>query len=1085
MATFVATALPRLELNSCMTEIIRNVWAHARATMLAAKPALAGSSDGGCSGEPHAGASPRHIAAWRPRGFGPRCPFVSLSLILSIAAHGVDLRVPQGFEVEKVAGAPAIQFPMFAAFDDAGRLFVTESSGKDLYAELQKLSRDCRVSMLEDKDGDGRFEHAQVFADRMVFPMGLAWREGKLYIADPPDLVTLEDTDGDGRADQRTVVLSGFGHTDNGSLHGLTFGPDGWLYMTMGQPDGYRLKRTDGSLLTGSSGALLRCRPDGRDVEMLSRGFENLVEVLFMPAGEIIGTVNWYYLPAAGVRDALVHLVEGGLYPLDAHERTESHHFNSGLIIPPLSVYPAVAHSGITLYRGDAFPGALRGNAFSAQHNTRKIVRHQFSRRGATFESSDDDFVTSDDPDFHPSDVLEDADGSLLVVDTGSWYVHHCPTGRIRHTPAEGGLYRVRYKDAPRAPDPRGLKLNWNVAAKDLAARLADGRAVVRDRAVTSLARLGHTAVDAVKPWLANGSPVPRQGAAWVLAQINDDAARAALRDLLSATNGELVTLAARALGRCHDTNAEPALLRLLQSPAPPVRLAAAEALAHCGSRNSVDPVLQALAGNADLFITHALTLALHRFATEQQLSDAVAHGQPPVQRAALVLLDQAGRKLSADAALKCLFSPDAAVRAAAQAVMRRHRDWVSQAASALRQVLSKGELSPAESEMVADFTAAFFSAPEVSTLVAKAAVDRASSPALRRHLLGAMSRVAANKWPADWRDALRAALVDDDPDLQAQGVRTVNTLQIAGLEQPLSNLARAAAKPIALRLEALRAVVRREPTLGAPEFAFLESQLSRSNSAALRVSAAEVIGAAALTETQLARFAGAVRGDSMISPGVVVAAAQRARLDAAAARALLAYLGSAVAAGTQLSEQQLKWLRAAVPASMARDVAALATQLASTQERQRAQLAELEPLLAGGDPNRGQSLFISKAGCAVCHRVGQHGGLIGPDLTRIGAIRSGRDLLESLLMPSATFAQGYDTFAVTTKGGDTLTGIRVRQPDDAVILRDATGAETRFDPAQIDSMERLNTSIMPEGLLVPLSRDEIRDLLAYLQALK
>jgi putative membrane-bound dehydrogenase-like protein len=226
-------------------------------------------------------------------------------------------RVPAGFTIEKVSRSPEVIFPMFACFDDRGRLFVAESSGLDLYAELTAQTRKCRVRLLEDPDGDGLYDQSKVFADQLVFPMGIAWRAGKLYVADPPDLAVYEDLDGDGRADVRKVILSGFGHKDNGSLHGLIFGPDGLLYMTMGSPDGYRLTRSDGTVLTGTTGALIRCRADGTEPEVLCRGFENLVEVVFTSNGSIIGTDNWFQLPAGGVRDALVHLVEGGLYPLD------------------------------------------------------------------------------------------------------------------------------------------------------------------------------------------------------------------------------------------------------------------------------------------------------------------------------------------------------------------------------------------------------------------------------------------------------------------------------------------------------------------------------------------------------------------------------------------------------------------------------------------------------------------------------------------------------------------------------------------------------------------------------------------------
>src|SRR5258708_22078254 len=234
-----------------------------------------------------------------------------IALILP-ALLGQDPTGPAGFTLQKAAES---SFPMFATFDDRGRLYVTESSGGDLYVELKTRVRGCRIRRFEDKDGDGVFETSTIFADGLTPSMGIAWHDGKIYAADPPDVVSFEDLDDDGKADRRRVILSGFGHSDNGSLHGLVFGPDGLLYMTTGEPDGYSLTGRDGKKLTGVSGALIRCKPDGTNVEVLARRVENLVEIVFLPGGDILGTCNCYQKPEGGIRDAILHLVDGGLYP--------------------------------------------------------------------------------------------------------------------------------------------------------------------------------------------------------------------------------------------------------------------------------------------------------------------------------------------------------------------------------------------------------------------------------------------------------------------------------------------------------------------------------------------------------------------------------------------------------------------------------------------------------------------------------------------------------------------------------------------------------------------------------------------------
>src|SRR4029434_1555317 len=125
----------------------------------------------------------------------PVAVVLALAWIPARAQPAPQPKVPDGFTVERIVPEGAVRFPMFACFDDAGRLFVTESSGLDLYSELSALTRKCRVSLLEDKDGDGRFDTLTLVQDQLVMPMGAAWRDGKLYIPDGTDLVALEDTD--------------------------------------------------------------------------------------------------------------------------------------------------------------------------------------------------------------------------------------------------------------------------------------------------------------------------------------------------------------------------------------------------------------------------------------------------------------------------------------------------------------------------------------------------------------------------------------------------------------------------------------------------------------------------------------------------------------------------------------------------------------------------------------------------------------------------------------------------------------------------------------------------------------------------
>ncbi|HWB00724.1 MAG TPA: PVC-type heme-binding CxxCH protein, partial [Pirellulales bacterium] len=317
------------------------------------------------------------------------------------------LKVPEGYEVELVAGPPLVEHPTMGGFDAQGRLYICDGPGEnmraaDLLAKLPNLIR-----RLEDTDGDGRFDKATVFADKMTFPMGALWYGGSIYTASPPHIWKLTDSDGDGVADQRQILVSEFGFTGNAAdIHGCFLGPDGWLYWCDGR-HGHNFVDDQGNQISkGLAARLFRCRLDGSQVESFAGGgMDNPVEVCFTEQGEPLGTVAIFDV-VDGRHDALIHWVYGGAYPRYEQKCLEEFR-RTGPLMPQVSRLLGVAPSGIVRYRNNAMGLEPGEHLFHAQFNTHTVVKSRIERVGATFRSHDDAFLTSDDPDFHPTDVIE------------------------------------------------------------------------------------------------------------------------------------------------------------------------------------------------------------------------------------------------------------------------------------------------------------------------------------------------------------------------------------------------------------------------------------------------------------------------------------------------------------------------------------------------------------------------------------------------------------------------------------------------------------------------------------------------------
>lgn len=130
------------------------------------------------------------------------------------------ISVAGGFTVELAAGPDLAPYGMLADFDERGRLIIAASSGKNIGGKAMSDKPECRILMLEDRDGDGRFDRSTVYADQVGIPMGLLCWRGHVYTASPPDVLRLRDTNGDGRADEREVLASGWHVRGTASLHG-------------------------------------------------------------------------------------------------------------------------------------------------------------------------------------------------------------------------------------------------------------------------------------------------------------------------------------------------------------------------------------------------------------------------------------------------------------------------------------------------------------------------------------------------------------------------------------------------------------------------------------------------------------------------------------------------------------------------------------------------------------------------------------------------------------------------------------------------------------------------------------------------
>lgn len=1003
-----------------------------------------------------------------------------------------DIQLPPGYVAELVAGPPLVRHPMMAGFDDRGRLFISESAGQNLNNNELDAQTPNYVTMLEDTNGDGFFDKSTVFADKMTFPQGALWYRGALYVCSPPGLWKLEDTNNDGVADKRTLLVSGFEYTGNAAdVHGPFLGPTGRIYWCHGRK-GHEVYQKDGTLVSKGKGARIwSCLPDGSDVQVFAGGgMDNPVELVFTESGDMLGTVNLFHGRPRG--DVLIHWQYGGVYPRDDVGPVLDEFVRTGDLLPEVYNFGHIAISGFNRYRSGAFSADWKDNLFVTQFNTHKVKRVVLERSGSTFKATEKDFLNSESHDFHPTDVLEDADGSLLVVDTGGWFRIGCPTSQIAKPDVRGGIYRIRKVDQPKVADARGQKIDWaKQTPEQLVKLLDDERFEVRDRAVDELAKKLNDSNDVpVRLMGINGNERQRLNIIWALSRSGLSEGRSQLSMSATLERNPLIQQAAfhamRENGILPHQSAEE-----ISGFSPNVRREAFSAFArkgalpHTKGLKSNFGIELAFLNYEDRLEEHAGLYAIYRAKPEDALKRLVSaklsdvNNTKAVERAMLMLDQMSTNSLDSKVVMQCFDEGDDALVHTATQIAARHPEWAPAFAAKLDEWMAIPRISDRQVEPLFTLTPLYLKNETMAVSFGKflSKDDHAESAQM-------IAKAGGVKLHPSWKEPLAKRLASAKPEMVENALAAVTTVGATEFKPELETLAANEAMPVTVRLKALSLSAPKGTAVNDKVFTLLSGQLQSSKPAPVRSEAAKLLAGAALSTEQLLALAKLLPQCGPVELPTLVNAFAKSK-EVIVGQSLVPGLRAANGLNNVKLADLSKVLRA-YPEPVLSEANKLLADLEKQAKEQAGRLAELEKTITGGDASRGQAVFYSaKAVCSTCHRVQMRGGQVGPDLSQIGRIRTERDLLESILYPSASLARDFESYTVNTKDGESVSGVIQKETSDMLQLAGSTGQPMMIPRNTIASISPSAISIMPQGLEQALSKEELKDLVAYLRSLK
>ena len=965
------------------------------------------------------------------------------------------IRLPPGFEIQLVAAEPDIHKPLNLAFDDRGRLWVTDTVEYPFPPPPGKKSRDS-VKILEDFGPDGRARKITTFADDLVIPIGVlplpAVKPQDALVFSIPSIYRLSDSTGGEHADGRQVLYTEYGRRDTHGLTGsFTPGFDGWIYACHGYANDSTVKAKDGSSIHMNSGNTYRIKADGSRIEQFTHGQVNPYGLSFDPLGNLY-SADCHTQP-------IYQLLRGAWYPSFGKP-----HDGLGFGPEMFSGYTeSTAVAGIAYYAADNYPPAWRDSAYVGDVISHRVNQFAIEWHGSSPKGKLKRFLESDDPWFRPVHVQLGPDGALYVADfynriIGHYEVPLTHPGRDRDS---GRIWRIVY----RGDDNRGTpaaRTDWTTAAlDDLITDLGHPNLTVRMHAMNQLIkRGGNFGVQAMERLLTSDKANTWQWihGVWVL-------------ERLSALGDNLLLKAAKHKDRSVRVHAQRILserakltvaqhdlaLAALKDADANVQRAAADALGRHPDAGNTRPLLDLrhAVPKDDTHLRHVVRMALR-----DQLRSADAWPQLAGEG-----WNARDRRAIADVSLG-VPSPESA------AFLLHHLKTFAEPAGmrsrAVHHIALHGS-KPVTKELLT-----FVRGYEPGDLRGQAALFREMQQGFQERQAPLPEEVRA--WAVELTGRLLAS--KGDQDLEA-GIKLTGDLRLKDKQPLLADVAGRRGAPEGLRKTALEALANLDAAGNAPvlgraladadaPFALREHSanlLARANQPATREELLKVLPAApARLQTIIATglAAGPAGAEKLLEAVKAGKASARLLQDPAVELRLKA---------TKLPKltERLTELTAGLPSPQK------GMQELLNRHRESFHKAKTDTVL-------GAQVFAKH--CGICHQVGGQGAKIGPQLDGVG-VRGLDRLLEDILDPNRNVDQMFRLTTLNLKKGQVVSGLLLKEEGAVLVLADAQGKEVRVSKDEVDERSTSQVSPMPANFAEQIAERDFNNLLAYLLSLQ